>query len=92
MFRNCLFCISPCHKTSVGIYEPGHEKQIFFGNAKAKTQISGAVTAQLISAFIFTTWIVQYLFLNLKFQASSLLQAGQCRTEDCFSCVAGDKI
>ena len=30
-----------------------------------------AVTAKLISAFVFTTWIVQYLyFLNPKFQAS----------------------
>ena len=42
---------------------------------KAKTQISCAVTAKLISAFVFATWIVQYLyFLNPKFKASSLLQ------------------
>ena len=45
--------------------------------AKTKTQIScAAVTAQLISAFVFATWIhvVQYLFyLNPKFQASSHL-------------------
>ena len=41
--------------------------------AKTKTQISCAVTAQLISVFIFAAWIVQSLFfLNLKFQASSL--------------------
>ena len=33
------------------------------------------VTAKLISAFVFATWIVQYLyFLNTKFQASSHLQ------------------
>ena len=43
--------------------------------AKTKTQISFAVTAKLISAFAFATWIVQYLyFLNTKFQASSRLQ------------------
>ena len=43
--------------------------------AKTKTQISFAVTAKLISAFVFATWIVQYLyFLNTKFPASSHLQ------------------
>ena len=37
---------------------------------KIKVQISCAVTAQLISAFVFPTRIVQFLFfLNLKFQA-----------------------
>ena len=40
--------------------------------AKTKTQISFAVTAKLISAFVFATRIVQFLFyLNSKFQASS---------------------
>ena len=40
--------------------------------AKTKTQISFAVTAKLISAFVFATQIVQFLFyLNPKFQASS---------------------
>ena len=40
--------------------------------AKTKTQISFAVTAKLISAFVFATRIVQFLFyLNPKFQASS---------------------
>ena len=39
-----------------------------FAYAKTKTQ-------KLISAFVFATWIVQFLFfLNLKFQASSHLQ------------------
>ena len=39
--------------------------------AKTKTQIR---TAKLISAFVFSTWIVQSLFFfNPKFQASSLL-------------------
>ena len=33
-----------------------------------------SVTAKLISAFVFTTWIIQFLFyLNPKFQASSHL-------------------
>ena len=36
---------------------------------------SFAVTAKLISAFVFATWIVQSLyFLNTKFRASNLLQ------------------
>ena len=42
-----------------------------FAYAKTKTQISFAVTAKLISAFVFATQIVQSLyFLNTKFQAS----------------------
>ena len=45
-----------------------------FAYAKTKTQISCAVLAQLISAFVFATWIVQSLFyLNPKCQASSHL-------------------
>ena len=44
-----------------------------FASVKTKVLISCAVTAQLISAFVFPTWIVQsLLFLNPKFQASSL--------------------
>ena len=43
-----------------------------FAYAKTKTQISFAVTAKLISAFVFDRQIVQSLFyLNPKFQASS---------------------
>ena len=42
---------------------------------RKQTQISVAVTANLISAFVFATWTEQYLyFQNLKFQASSHLQ------------------
>ena len=42
--------------------------------AKIKTQISFALTAKLISAFVFTIRIVQsFYFLNPKFQASSQL-------------------
>ena len=38
------------------------------------TPLSCAVTAQLISAFVFTTLIVQFLFyFNSKFQGSSFL-------------------
>ena len=45
-----------------------------FAYAKTKTQISFAVTAKLISAFVFAIRIVQILFyLNRKFQASSHL-------------------
>ena len=45
-----------------------------FANAKTKTQISFAVTAKLISVFVFATWIVQSLcYLNPKFQAYSHL-------------------
>ena len=45
-----------------------------FSYAKTKTQISFAVTAKLISVFVFATRIVQSLYyLNLKFQASSHL-------------------
>ena len=51
--------------------EPRREKT-FFAYAKTKTQISFAVTAKLISAFVFATLIEQSLyFLNPKFQVSS---------------------
>ena len=47
------------------------ENRIFV-YAKTKAQISFAVTAKLISAFVFATRIVQFLFyLNPKLQASS---------------------
>ena len=45
-----------------------------FAYAKTKTQISCAVTAKLISTFVFATRIVQFLFyLNPKFQVSGHL-------------------
>ena len=45
-----------------------------FASAKTKTEISFAVIAKLISAFVFAKRLVQYLYiLNPKFQASSLL-------------------
>ena len=55
-------------------FEPRREKTGFFAYAKTKTQISFAVTAKLISAFVFAVRIEQPLyFLNPKFQASSHL-------------------
>ena len=67
-------------------------KPAFCIYAKRKTQISCAVTAQLISAFVFTTWMVQSVFyLDSKFQASShflWLYSPVCvgNPEDRFSC------
>ena len=60
------------------------ENQIF-AYVKTKMQISFAVTAKLISAFVFATRIVQFLyFINPKFQASSRssvgAQASLCQT------------
>ena len=56
---------------------------------RKKTQISCAVTAQLISAFVFASQIVQSLYLlNPKFQASSnllWLYSPICVAEDTFS-------
>ena len=49
-------------------------KPDFIAYAKTKTQISFAVTAKLISAFVFATRIVQSLYLlNSKFQAASII-------------------
>ena len=42
--------------------EPHHKKTRLFAYAKTKAQISCAVTAQLICAFVFATRTVQYLF------------------------------
>ena len=45
----------------------------FFAYAKTMRQISFAVTAKLISAFVFTTWKVQSLyFLNTKFKPPAI--------------------
>ena len=58
---------------------------MIFAYAKTKMQISCAVTAQPISAFVFVTRIVQFLFyLNPKFQDSSFfsvtVQTSLCQT------------
>ena len=52
---------------------------------KGADQLCSNCTADLISAFVFATWIVQFLFfLNQKFQAFSFFsgtaQPGLCRT------------
>ena len=47
---------------------------LWFAYAKTKTQIRFAVTAKLISAFVFATRLVQFLYyLNPKFEGSSHL-------------------
>ena len=60
-------------KTYIHIGAASWENQRF-AYAKTKAQISFAVTAKLISAFVFATRIEQTLyFLNMKFHASSCL-------------------
>ena len=72
-FTLCNTCTSICN-FSYFPYEPRREINRFFAYAKTNTQISFAVTAKLISAFVIATLIVQPLyFLNPKFQASSHL-------------------
>ena len=56
------------------VYKLGCDQKQLFAYAKTKTQISFAVTAKLISTFVFATYIVQSLYYpNTKFQASSHL-------------------
>ena len=56
-----------------GFYHMSHDvRKPDFAYAKTKTQISFAVTAKLISAFVFASRLEQSLcLLNSKFQASS---------------------
>ena len=64
--------------------EPRREKTNVFAYAITKTQISFAVTAKLISAFVFTSWIVQYLFfLSTK---GGALAGARDRGFDAHSC------
>ena len=87
--RKCAICKKAWfgNQYAPKLYEPRHEKTGFFAYAKKNTQVSFAVTAKLISAFVFATRIVQSLyFLNPKFQASrhilwlcSLVCVGLCR-------------
>ena len=72
IFRFFLsFFITSSHDLMRGINEPCREKTGLFAYVKTKTQISLAVTAKLISVFVFATRILQSLyFLNTKFQAS----------------------
>ena len=60
-------------------------RKLEFATVKTKVQISCAVIAQLISTFVFASWIVQSLsFVNPKFRvskpASVVVQPGLCRT------------
>ena len=56
------------------LFEPRREKIGFWHMRKTKTQISIAVTAKLISAYVLAIRIEQSLFyLNPKYQASSHL-------------------
>ena len=68
---SCSYC--PSFKTQQITARAQHEPRLrkpYFAYAKTKTQISFAVTAQLISGFVFATWIEQSLyFLNPKFRA-----------------------
>ena len=61
------------HTKYIYIYEPHHEKTAFLHMQKQRcrsaAQLISTVMAKLISALVFATWIVQYLyFLKLKFQ------------------------
>ena len=61
--------LKTCH-----IYMSGIMRKTAFCICENKTQLSFAVAAKLISAFVFATRIVQTLYyLYLKFQASSHL-------------------
>ena len=78
------------------IYEPHQEKDRFFPYAKTKAQTSFALTAKLIRAFVFTTPIVQFLYLIQNFQPLAIFCACTARfvsdlfgnPEDWFSRVA----
>ena len=74
-----VFLVVVFMKSSISLYtflqhftlEPAN---LIFAYGKTMAQISFSVTAQVISAFIFATRIVQFLFfLNPKFQASGHL-------------------
>ena len=54
-----------------GSIESYHEN---FTYAKPKVHISCAVTAKLISTFVFATRTVLFLFLNVKIQAFSIVK------------------
>ena len=68
--EHCLFSLRK-NKTKINRMSLVMRK-VAFAYAKTKSQISCAVTGQLISAFAFATGIVESLFfLDPKFQASS---------------------
>ena len=53
------------------VFEPRYEKTGFLHMRKTKTQISFVVTAKLISASVFATWILAIPLLP-KYKISSL--------------------
>ena len=62
------------HFSGVQIIEPHHEKTCSMQMQNQRRRSAAQLHAQLISAFVFATQIVQSLyFVNLKFQASSHL-------------------
>ena len=62
------------HASSRVSYSATSRDNLLFAYVKTKAQIRCMVAVQLISTFVFATWIVQSLyFLNLKFPASSHL-------------------
>ena len=72
-------------KNRLNISEPAHGKTNNLHRRKQNAQISFAVTAKLISAFVFSTLIVQFLyFQSPKFQSSNhasvTVQYGLCQT------------
>ena len=75
LFFFCYMYFVQLHFKSVSLFciykqAAASENQL---SAKPKAQISYAVTAQLISTFVFVTRILQFLFyLNPQFQASIL--------------------
>ena len=65
-----------CKKCQHGLYELRHEKIRFLlmRKQRRRSAVQCAVTAQLISAFVFATRIVQFLlYLHPKFQDSNIL-------------------
>ena len=76
-YENKLLCsLCSCNSHIIIIkYEPPHEKKnkkkttICIGKNKGADRLR--LTAELISAFVFSTWIIQFLyFLSPKFPAS----------------------
>ena len=70
--KGCTFVHLFWHKTQQYKSRPWENQQSAY--AKTKAQISFAVTAKLISTFVFATQIVQFLyFLKTKFPVTSHL-------------------
>ena len=68
-------CLTLAFLPKLPLFEPLHKKTNKMPRRKQRRRSASrfAVTAKLISAFVFATPIIQFFFLNPKFQASSLL-------------------